>query len=107
MSNDPNVLRERLATELHRIAYDIVNLKLPVADLMSARLSVGVLDSRADLERWADHLGVEIEEDGGTSGDIPRIEHVTLFDGERWGPSFSVHAQIQPDGGAATEDGTR
>ncbi|WP_435233325.1 hypothetical protein [Micromonospora aurantiaca (nom. illeg.)] len=103
MSNDTNNLRERLAAELHRLADDIVNLKLPVARLMSARLSVGVLENRADLERWATYLGVEIDEGGGTNTDIPAVDHLIHFDDREWGPWLNVHAQIQPD----REDGIR
>ena len=95
-------VREQLAAELHRIADDIVNQQLPLYDLLSARLYLGVLDTRADLQRWADYLGTEIEEDGGTDGDIPNVEHVIRFDDRSWGPSFAVHAQI-----SRTQDGAK
>ncbi|MBM0275362.1 hypothetical protein [Micromonospora tarensis] len=90
-------VRQQLAAHLHRIADDIVSQQLPLYELLSARLSLGVLDSRADLQRWADYLGTEIAEDGGTDDNIPHIEHKTLFDDTEWGPWLSVQAQINPD----------
>ncbi|MGW1059314.1 hypothetical protein [Micromonospora rubida] len=54
---EPTV-RERLAAELHRIAEAIVREDLPLPDgYMRADLHLGILDSRADLDRWADYLG--------------------------------------------------
>jgi hypothetical protein len=93
-------VRERLAAELHRIADDIVRLKLP---LDRTQLRLGVLDSRADLERWAAYLGSEIEEDGGTANNITKTEHTIRLTDDRWGPSLQIHAQIPPDGRSEVE----
>ncbi|MEW2474649.1 hypothetical protein AB0875_12740 [Micromonospora gifhornensis] len=90
-------LQQRLAAELHRIADDIVRLDLPLPDTLSASLTLGVLDSRPDLERWAAYLGSAIDEDGGSAGDIPRTEHEIRMDDRPWGARLRVHAQIQPD----------
>lgn len=88
-------LRQRFAAWLHRIADDIVSRELPVGTY--TRLSLGVLDSRADLERLAGYLGSEIAENGGTANDIPSTEHTINFSDTRWGPQLAVHAQIRPD----------
>lgn len=49
-------LRQRLAAELHRIADDIVRLELPLGECCGASFRPGVMDSRADLDRWAAYL---------------------------------------------------
>ncbi|MFE7868809.1 hypothetical protein ACFUYE_00455 [Micromonospora humida] len=63
-------VRDRLAAELHRIADDIVRLDLPVG--RNNGLGVGVLDSRADLDRWAAYLGSAVQVD---SNGIPHVAH--------------------------------
>ncbi|GAB3817810.1 hypothetical protein [Micromonospora zhanjiangensis] len=87
-------LNALVAAELHRIADAIVRSALPLGQ---PQLRLGVLDSRADLERWARHFGVEIKEDGGTSRDIPKVDHEIPLTDERHGPTLFFHAQIQPD----------
>ncbi|MFI6819769.1 hypothetical protein ACIBJE_02305 [Micromonospora sp. NPDC050187] len=56
-------VRQRLAAELHRLADDIVRLELPVG--AHARLSLGVLDSRADLERLRARVAELESQQGG------------------------------------------
>ena len=51
--------RERLAAELHRLADDIVRLDLPIGFCPSVHL--GVVDSRADLERLAEYFGTALD----------------------------------------------
>lgn len=85
-----------LAAQLHRLADDIVRLGLPVPTCSGATsLHLGVLDSRDELEQWADYLGSEIAP-GGTDGSIPKTEAWIQLTPNRWGPTLGIHAQIRP-----------
>ncbi|MFI1195484.1 hypothetical protein ACH4T9_19815 [Micromonospora sp. NPDC020750] len=81
--------REALAAALRQLASDIVEQQLPV----SARLfdaAPGVLRSRADLERWAAYLGVEVTLCGETpiaTGSRPVAD----------GLSLHFHTQCEPE----------
>ncbi|SCL12829.1 hypothetical protein [Micromonospora inyonensis] len=93
--------RQRLAAELRHLVDGIVRLDLPVGGHI--RMHLGVLDSRADLEKLSGYLGSEITEDGGTGGDIPFTEHTIRLDDDPWGPELHIRAQIQPDGRSEVE----
>ncbi|MFG3709512.1 hypothetical protein [Micromonospora sp. NPDC047730] len=58
--------RAALAEALHNLADDIVEQRLPVSASLFD-VGPGVLGSRADLERWAAYVGVEVT----LSGRIP------------------------------------
>ncbi|MEU4777501.1 hypothetical protein [Micromonospora sp. NPDC023633] len=88
-------LRDRLAAELHRIADDIVRLELPLKDTLSSTLNLGVLHSRADLERWAEYLGSAIKVDSANS--IPFTTHRILLDGQKYGAWLDVRAQTKAE----------
>lgn len=94
-------LRQRFAAELHRIADDIVRLELPLAETMSGSLRLGVLDSRADLERWAEYLGSTVKADPASN--IPNTDHRILLDGRPYGAWLTVAAQIPPEGPSELE----
>ncbi|MEU7771261.1 hypothetical protein AB0C44_08035 [Micromonospora taraxaci] len=87
-STDPD-LRQRLRAELRRIADDIVTRQLPIGDYASLRL--GVVDSRADLDPWADYFGTTI--DAPDSTDIPSVTAGILLAGRRFGPELSIGVQ--------------
>ncbi|MEU5945102.1 hypothetical protein ABZ793_06015 [Micromonospora sp. NPDC047465] len=88
-------LRQLLAAELHRIADDIVRLELPLKDTLCSSLNLGVLDSRDDLERWAEYLGSSIEVDPANG--IPFTLHRILLDGREYGAWLDVQAQTRPE----------
>lgn len=87
-------LRQRFAAELHRIADDIVRLKLPLGRYPSLRL--GVVDTRTDLETWADYLGTDgLDADDSTG--IPSVTAgIRLGDG-LCGPELTIAAQSPKD----------
>lgn len=93
-AGEPGV-REALADRLHRIAADLVTKKLPLPGTMCASLGLGVLDSRADLEQWAQYLGSTIATD--PSNNIPHTNHTIRLDGRPYGPQLRVGAQIRAD----------
>lgn len=75
--------RQALAATLRQLADEIVDLALPIPRY---QISIGgVVDSRAELERWAEHLDVEVR----MSGEIP------VVDKERGG--LDVHFQSAPE----------
>ncbi|MGW5556905.1 hypothetical protein ACWER9_06735 [Micromonospora sp. NPDC003944] len=63
--------RLALVSALHQLADEILSSRLPVP---TYSLSVhGGVHTRADLERWAAHLGVDVRM-GGTDADIPVVD---------------------------------
>ncbi|GIJ10766.1 hypothetical protein ACFFMR_19050 [Micromonospora andamanensis] len=91
----PQTVQHKLAAELIRLARDIVRLDLPLKDTMCGELALGVLASRADLEKWAAYLGSTI--DTGPANNIPVTQHRILLDGRPYGAWLTVRAQIRPD----------
>lgn len=89
--------REGLAGQLHLLAGEITDLRLPVPRY---DLSVGgCLDSRAAVEAWAQHLGVDIRM-GGTDGDIPVAQQeLRLSDGARLRIHFQGPSEPTPKHG--------
>ncbi|MFY1588953.1 hypothetical protein ACN267_31185 [Micromonospora sp. WMMD734] len=83
-------VRDRLAAELHRIADDLVRLDLPVG--RNNGLGVGVLDSRADLDRWAAYLGSAVQVD---NNGIPHVDHPVRL-GDQY-EELAVTAQTNRD----------
>lgn len=82
--------RAALAGALHELASAIVDEVLPVPEFFTELRST--LDSRADVERWAEHLGVDVKM-GGPQDNIPYAEqHVKVG-----GVSFEVHVQGPPE----------
>lgn len=81
--------RQRLADELHHLAEAIATTDLPIGPF--ARLGLGVVDSRADLDRWATHLGTTI--DGPDCTGIPSVTARIPLSGDRFGPELTVHVQ--------------
>ncbi|WKU03720.1 hypothetical protein [Micromonospora sp. HUAS LYJ1] len=90
-SDSPLTVRDRLTAELHRIVDDIARLDLPIAD--DTGLSLGVLDNRADLDRWAAYLDSTVKVD--TTSGIPHVKR-TLRLGERF-EELHVRAQTHPE----------
>lgn len=88
-------VRERLAAKLHRIADDLVRLDLPVHDRAFARLNIGVLATRAELERWTEYLGSAVEID--RSG-IQFTAHRIPLDDLQYGAELTVQAQVTKGG---------
>ncbi|MFI1197738.1 hypothetical protein ACH4T9_31380 [Micromonospora sp. NPDC020750] len=84
---EPTV-RERLAAELRKFADAIATTDLP---LPTWQMRLGaVLKSRADLERWAAHLGESVVVN---SNCIPVAEAVIPLDGMPHGPELVVALQ--------------
>jgi hypothetical protein len=67
----PATPKSLLAAALRRLADDIEQHNLPTPTF-AIRLG-GCVDTRADVQRWADHFGVEIKM-GGTERNIPVAE---------------------------------
>lgn len=89
--------RQAMAQVLRRLADDIVDLDMP---LPKYRLHVtGCLDSRAEVERWAKHLDVEVRL-GGTQENIPVAnKELDVLDGLM----VDLQFQSDPEPEASTE----
>ncbi|WP_229401946.1 hypothetical protein [Micromonospora okii] len=84
-------VRERLAAELHRIAADLLREDLPLPDgYMRADLHLGILDSRADLDGWADYLGSPVKVNPANS--IPSTKRAIKL-----GTRATLHVGLQAD----------
>ncbi|TCB97550.1 hypothetical protein E0H26_11560 [Micromonospora zingiberis] len=88
----PQTLQHKLAAELIHLAHAVVRLDLPLGRCMN--LGIGVLDNRADLDRWAEHLGSTVEVD---SNGIPHTTHSTPLPEGPYGASLNVTAQAPKD----------
>ena len=84
--------RQAVADALHKLADDIVQKRLPLPSY-TVFFSAGVLESRADLDRWAAYIGGEVR--GGKPGDpIPAVTVDRPVAGRL---SLNMHAQCQPE----------
>lgn len=79
--------RVALANALYALAGEILHNNLPIPRY-TLRIS-GCVGSREDVQRWADHLGVEIVM-GGTERDIPVADLERAVDG---GPAINISLQ--------------
>jgi hypothetical protein len=77
----PATPKSLLAAALRRLADDIEQHNLPIPTF-ALHLS-GCVESRSDVERWADHLGVKVEM-GGTQYNIPVAEQRIPVAGDRY-----------------------
>lgn len=59
------------ADQLHRLANDVVRRRLPVPSYPVGIEVHGIVDSRADLEAWAAHLGVSVPAPVSATDRIP------------------------------------
>ncbi|MCT2280598.1 hypothetical protein M3G91_23565 [Micromonospora chalcea] len=84
--------RLALAAALHQFAGDVVRRRLPLASYRFT-VSAGHLDSQAEVERWAEYLGVEV----GRSGASKDIAVANSSRPIAEGLSFDVHAQGNAD----------
>lgn len=83
--------RQALAKALHQLATDIVERRLPIPQY---RFEVGgVLPTRADLEAWAEFLGVDVAMGGG--GDIPVVRHEAAT-GDGPALCFGMQSRVEP-----------
>lgn len=84
--------RQAVADELRKLADDIVDLRLPLPNY-TLFFSAGVVESRADLDRWVEYLGGKVR--GGTPGDpIPAVTVDRPVAGRL---SLNIHAQCRPE----------
>ncbi|MBQ1061305.1 hypothetical protein [Micromonospora sp. C41] len=84
--------RLALAAALHQLASDIVRNRLPLTGY-HFRVSAGHLDSQAEVQRWAEYLGVEVGR-SGASKDIAVANSSRPIAEDL---SFDVHAQGNAD----------